>query len=430
MTPSRGARQGSRRGPRRPTRTDTAATGWTGQVIELTVERVAHGGHCVGRYEGRVVFVRHALPGERVNARVTEDRGGSFCRADAVDILSASEDRVTPPCQYAGPGRCGGCDWQHATPAAQRELKAAVVREQLTRLAGLPDVPVTVEELPGGPLHWRTRVQFAVGSDGRAGLRPHRRHDVIPIEDCLIAHEGVRVDWVVERKWPVAESVEVAAGADGQRVILVHGHNGRVRRHNGSPVSLVESAGGRSWQVTGGGFWQVHPAAASTLAGCVSSMLSPQPGERVLDLYAGVGLFAGMLADEVGPTGRVLAVESDPRATEDALVNLADLPQAEMRQSRVDPALIEALAAEASEPGPAYDLVVLDPPRSGAGREVAAALAGLGARAIAYVACDPAALARDLAAFAAAGYRLETLRAFDLFPNTHHVECVALLVPA
>lgn len=150
----------------------------------------------------------------------------------------------------------------------------------------------------------------------------------------------------------------------------------------------------------------------------------------MLDLYAGVGLFAGVLADLVGPTGRVLAVESDPRATEDALVNLADLPQAEMRQSRVDPALLESLAAEAREPGPAYDLVVLDPPRSGAGREVAVALAGLGARAIAYVACDPAALSRDLAAFAEAGYRLETLRAFDLFPMTHHVECVALLTPA
>ena len=163
---------------RRPRPPVDRGLGWTGTEFEVTVGPVAHGGHCVARHEGRVVFVRHALPGERVVARVTEDRHPGFCRADAVEVLEASADRVERPCPYSGPGLCGGCDWQHAAPAAQRALKAAVVREQLARLAGL-DIDVTVEELSGGPLRWRSRARFAVDRSGAAGLRRHRSHDVV-----------------------------------------------------------------------------------------------------------------------------------------------------------------------------------------------------------------------------------------------------------
>ena len=155
------------RSPARPERRDrTRGGGWTGTEFEVTVGPVAHGGHCVARHEGRVVFVRHTLPGERVVVRVTEDRHPGFCRADAIEVLEASPDRVERPCPYSGPGRCGGCDWQHVDPAAQRTLKATVVREQLARLAGLPDVDVPVEELPGGPLRWRSRARFAVDRSG------------------------------------------------------------------------------------------------------------------------------------------------------------------------------------------------------------------------------------------------------------------------
>ncbi|HEY9472736.1 MAG TPA: TRAM domain-containing protein, partial [Mycobacteriales bacterium] len=170
---------------RRPAgrRTRQRATGsgpLVGYELELEVGPVAHGGHCVARYDGRVIFVRHALPGERVIAKVTEDTGGSYARADAVRVLEPSPDRVAPACAHAGPGRCGGCDFQHVSPDAQRRLKAAVVREQLARIAGTTDVAVTVEELPGGPLGWRTRVQFAVDVDGRVGLRRHRSRQVEP----------------------------------------------------------------------------------------------------------------------------------------------------------------------------------------------------------------------------------------------------------
>ena len=167
---------------------------WTDRVLDLDVGAVAHGGHCVARVRvddgrERVVFVRHALPGERVRAVVTEDGGGAFCRADAIAVLDPAPGRVEPPCPWARAGGCGGCDWQHADGPTQRALKTAVLREQLQRLAGV-ERDVTVEELPGGLLGWRHRVRLAIDDDGRAGLRAHRSHDVLPIADCPLVPPG------------------------------------------------------------------------------------------------------------------------------------------------------------------------------------------------------------------------------------------------
>jgi tRNA/tmRNA/rRNA uracil-C5-methylase (TrmA/RlmC/RlmD family) len=392
---------------------------WLGTEFEVEVGAVAHGGHCVARHEGRVVFVRHALPGERVRVRVTEDAGGAWCRADAVTVLDASPDRVAPPCDYAGPGGCGGCDWQHASQDAQLRLKAAVVAEALERLGGLPDVAVTVQALPGGLLGWRTRVQYAADGEGRLGLRRHRSHEVELVDQCPLGTEAVSGVDAPARLWPGAEVVEVVAAPDGVAILETPARQGRTRRqpaHLTGPRFLTEHAAGRDWRVSAGGFWQVHPEAAGTLAAAVLDLLAPAPGERAYDLYAGAGLFAGVLAHAVGPTGHVVAVESDAGAAADARANLAGL--ATVRRAAVADWLAEA------EPA---DLVVLDPPRSGAGTEVMAAICGLARRAVAYVACDPAALARDLREATRHGYRLAALRAYDLFPMTGHVECVALL---
>ena len=410
--------------------------GWAGTEFEVTVGAVAHGGHCVARHEGRVVFVRHSLPGERAVVRVTEDRHPGFCRADAVEILEASPDRVERPCPRSGPGRCGGCDWQHVAPAAQRELKATVVREQLARLAGLTDVDVTVEELPGGPLRWRSRARFAVDRSGAAGLRRHRSHDVVVLDDCPITVEtGARA--VLGQRWPGAGAVDVSVDSTGAVTTTRldrrgHPTSSRVVRPGGDlpeePSTRAERrAGGRDWEVEGTGFWQVHPAAADALVAAVTDFAEVRPGETVLDLYAGVGLFGGALAPSAGPDGRVVCVESDEAACAAAEANLADLPQAEVWQGEIDAAGLGELLAEL---GSAPDVVILDPPRAGAGQAVSRLLAATAARAVVYVACDPAALARDVAAFADAGYRLAAVRGFDAFPMTAHVESVALLVPA
>ncbi|MFJ1648337.1 class I SAM-dependent RNA methyltransferase [Streptomyces sp. NPDC088258] len=428
-----------------------------GEEYEVEVGPVAHGGHCIARTEeGRVLFVRHALPGERVVARVTEgEEGARYLRADAVKILDASKDRVEAPCRFAGPGRCGGCDWQHAKPGAQRRLKGEVIAEQLQRLAGLtPEeagwdgtvMPAPGDKLPQGEVPaWRSRVQYAVDENGRAGLRKHRSHEVEPVDHCMIAAPGVSELGVERREWPQIATVEaIAASGSGDRqvvltpreggrlplveldrpvsVLRVEEHDGGVHRVHGRAF-VRERADGRTYRVGMGGFWQVHPQAPQLLVEAVMQGLMPRKGDMALDLYCGVGLFAGAIAERVGESGAVLGIESGKRAVEDARHNLQSLPRVRIEQGKVDQVLPRTRITET-------DLIVLDPPRAGAGKQTVKHLASLGARRIAYVACDPAALARDLAYFREGGYKPRTLRAFDLFPMTHHVECVAILEPA
>ena len=353
-----------------------------------------------------MVFVRHALPGEQVRVTVTEERR-TYLRADAVEIVTASPWRVSPPCPWAGPGRCGGCDWQHVDLAEQRRLKAVVVQEQLQRLAHV-DREVEVEQVPGSPdgLRWRTRMRFAVDDSSRAGLRRHRSHHVVPIDDCLIAATRMRVPDVVARDWPPGSDLAVDVSGTGERAVSI-----------GAPDDVVtERAVDRDWFVPVGGFWQVHPAAADVLAGVVLDYANADATDSCLDLYSGVGLFAGALAPRAAS---VTAVESDARAASAAERNLAPDKNVTVVRDRVDRWLRRGHGAA--------DVVVLDPPRKGAGRAVVDAIAAFQPRVVVYVACDPAALARDVATLSEHGYVLAELRAFDLFPMTAHVECVAQL---
>ena len=394
--------------------------------VVVDVGPIAHGGHCVARIDGQVVFVRHALPGERVRVRIT-DSSKSFLRADVVEVLEPAPGRVEAPCPYAG--ACGGCDFQHVDPAVQRMLLGDVVREQLQRLAGI-DWVGEVEAVQPDALGWRTRVQFAVDAEGRPGLRRHRSHEVIPIEQCLIAHPDL--PHVLGRRWD-SDSVEAIVSSTGEKLLVTDASiaddveaavagvvavDGTTRGGRGA---LTERVRDTDFRVSGSGFWQVHPAAATTLVDAVLSAADAQTGDVVVDLYAGVGLFTAFLAEVVGESGTVISVESDQRAARDARRNLHGSPQVRLVGETVERALREGSV------GVRADVVVLDPPRTGA-KKVVAAIAELSPRRIVYVACDPAALARDLASFSTLGYRLEGLRAFALFPMTHHVECVVSLV--
>jgi tRNA/tmRNA/rRNA uracil-C5-methylase (TrmA/RlmC/RlmD family) len=434
----------------------------------LDVLAIAHGGHCVARLDGRVVFVRHALPGEVVLARLdpgsVDDR---FWRADAVEVLEASPDRVPARCAISGAGGCGGCDFQHVALSAQLRLKADVLREQLLRLGKVAaDDPLitdlVVEAVPGDQegLGWRTRVGYTVDGQGRAGFRLHRSHEVISAPNCPIAAPEVDEVGAGRLLWKGASRVDVVSGsrqtAGGSPLVVVtpaesvskdrsgtvRGRPAKVRLPElGSGVSVaigtdhgLERVRGRVWnapnvivagtsrpfRVSGAGFWQVHPGAAQILVDTVISAADPQPGELALDLYCGVGLFAAAVGEAVGEGGRVWGVESDSRALADARRNLHDLPWVDLSCERVERALWQLA-------GTTVDLVVLDPPRAGAGRKVIEAVAELAPRRVVYVACDPAALARDVSYAREAGYRLSGLRAFDLFPMTHHMECVAIL---
>ncbi|MGA8257692.1 MAG: TRAM domain-containing protein [Nocardioides sp.] len=360
---------GRARSPRQRT---ARGRSWVGEQMEAEVGPVAHGGHCVARVDGRAVFVRHALPGERVLLQITEGtEGDRFWRADAVSVLEPSADRVAAPCPYAGPDACGGCDFQHVDLAAQRALKATVVAEQLRRGARI-DVQVEVEAVPGDEagLHWRTRQRYVELPDGGLGMRKHRSREVVPIDACLLE------------------------GPDPSH---------EVRGHR--------------FEVAPGGFWQVHPGAPGTLVGAVLDAVDPRVGESALDLYAGVGLFSHFLKQAVGDAGTVTAIEGDASASALTSRNCGD----------VEALLGDVASVLAGWETRSVDLVVLDPPREGAKRQVVEQVVARQPRAVAYVACDPAALARDVAIFAEHGYGLSSLRAFDLFPMTHHVECVALL---
>ncbi len=352
---------------------------------------VAHGGHFIAHADGRTLLVRHALPGERVRVRITAV-SRKIVRADAIEILEPAEDRVAPPCRWSGPGGCGGCDFQHVSIEAQRRLKQQVLVEALTRFGGMdPDdagLETVVRALPGSPdgLHWRTRMRWATGADGSMGLRRHRSHDVVAVDRCLIAVAGS----------------DVPAGAS-------------------APGRVVHELRGRAWRLASDDFWQVHAQLPETLVATVLEFGGPATGQRWWDLYSGAGLFAAFLGEAVGEGGRVDAVEAAPEGTRAARRALHDLPQVALQTAEVA-AWLNDVNAHGRPHG-----VVLDPPRSGAGRGVVEAIAAVGPSVIVYVACDPVALSRDVALLAGAGYRLTAIRAFDAFPMTHHFETVARL---
>ena len=384
-----------------------------GDVVgPVHVTAIAHGGHAVARLGERVVFVRHALPGELVTVRLTDTSKARYWRGDAEHVLVASPDRVVPPCPVAGV--CGGCDFQHVSAPAQRRLKAQVVDEQLRRLAGIDlgaDLDSLVEPAdpddPDNLLGWRTRMRYRI-REGRPAMLRHHSDElvVLPEEGCAIAHPEIEADLVADAARQAQATVDAVVAEDETLYLLDGGPR---------PAPLVSQRVGEvPYEVSGTGFWQVHPRAPQVLVDAVIGGLQPVAGERVWDLYCGVGLFAAQfLAHGLS----VVGVEGSRAAVASARRNA---PGATFHALPVDRSL-------ARLPDP--DLVVLDPPRKGAGAGVCEEIARRRPRAVAYVACDPAALARDLVTFDRSGYRLTSLRAFDLFPMTHHLECVAVLTP-
>jgi 23S rRNA (uracil1939-C5)-methyltransferase len=393
--------------------------------VELAVSGVAAGGEGVARLEdGRVVFVRGGLPGERVTAVVTEERR-RFLRATTLDVVDPSADRVAPPCPLVDAG-CGGCGWQHVALDAQRQFKESIVVDALRRTGGIepPDPqPGPTLEATG----WRTTVRAAIDDDGRAGFRLHRSHDTVSLDGgCLVAHP--LVDEVLRTghfPTPVAEVVVRAGAATGERLVLARPAAagcevpadallvGTDELAAGRRAWIHEVVAGRRWRVSAESFFQGRPDGAEAVVAAVRSAVGDAlvPGARLVDLYSGVGLFAGALG--AGSDGRVVVVETNRSALADARVNLADLPDARI------------LGADVRRWRPsAAGVVVADPSRQGLGADVVGRIGATGAGALALVSCDASALGRDAGLLAAAGWNLESLCLVDLFPHTPHVEVV------
>ncbi|WP_291047925.1 class I SAM-dependent RNA methyltransferase [Herbiconiux sp.] len=474
-------------------------------LVELDIDNVAHGGVTVGRLDGRVVFVADAIPGERVLARIVDDAKSSFWRADTVEVLTASEDRVphvwaAASVERSPEQRAGGAEFGHIALPRQRALKAVVLQDALKRMGGGLERTVEVEAIgadaPDAPdavgapgpdgtapdaaapgTRWRTRLRLHVGPDGRIGPYAARSHTVIPVDDLPLATAAIEESAALSRIVDDAVAVEFVETADGQvRVSRVaeelsktggrghprgsqrgsaRGAGGRGARagaasgtgsRTGSaptsgaaaarkPATITERVGEREFRLAENGFWQVHRDAARTLSAAVqaqtdSALFDPRAANH--DLYGGVGLLAATIGDRFGPATRITTVESDATATDYASANLAEWIGARAVTARVDRYLsdLEKQSSAHELQRLAAATMVIDPPRSGAGKQVVGSLTRLKVAQVVYVACDPVAFARDVALFREAGYELASLRAFDLFPHTHHVETIGVLVRA
>ncbi len=392
---------------------------------------------------GRVLFVRHGLPGERVIAEITEEHP-RWARADAIEILEPSPDRINPACPAAGPGGCGGCDFQHVDLVVQRDLKAMLLEEQLRRVAKI-DHTVVVEAVEGAGLGNRTRIRFGVDELGRLGMRRHGSHDIVAIDHCPLGVEAIGNLDLNEEVWPAGADVEVVAvtgsapiayavldeeeGADdgesiddlspvGDDVISEEGD--QVEDESGSGL-LTTTVLGEEFTVSPGVFWQIHQRAPEVLTQAVLEGLDLREGDRVLDLYCGAGLFTLPIARLVGHSGRVIGIEAADVAAIDAIGNLGDLPQSRILNTTVTGASLRDHLAGASR-------CVLDPPRRGVDRSALLALAGSAVmERIVMVSCDPATFARDLRLLLDQGFSIASIRAFDLFEMTEHIEIVCVV---
>jgi tRNA/tmRNA/rRNA uracil-C5-methylase (TrmA/RlmC/RlmD family) len=388
-----------------------------GQVVQVEIGPIAHGGHFVARYNGQVIFVRHAITNEIAKIKITSV-SSKIAHADVIEVVQVSPDRVKPPCQYAG--SCGGCDFQHINLATQRRFKSEIVKEQFLRI-GKIDLAALGFELntqavePSDGLHWRTRMDFAISANGRIGLFGARRNEVIEIKDCLIADARMSVSELAAREWKSDPRVEVAVSSTNEVSITRSG------RSISGPTQLVEQVGSNTLKISPSAFWQSHKAAPVELVRAALLEIGAKSGDHVLDLYSGVGLFAAALLKEVGDQGLVTLIESDKVAVADAR---------RIFSGKANVKILQGLVAQQLPIIKKADLILLDPPRAGAGEIAIQQMIKLKPRKIVYVACDPAALARDAKILTDSGYKLDHIEAFDLFPMTQHIECLAGFSPA
>jgi 23S rRNA (uracil1939-C5)-methyltransferase len=407
------------------------------QVIDVQLTAMAHGGSALGRHEGRVVFVPYAIPGETVRVEIVESHT-RWAQARLLETLESSPHRVEPPCAYFGPNRCGGCHFQHIAYETQAELKRQVVVDQLARVGGVHNA--NVQEIIGAAEPWgyRNHAQFSVTTDGQLGFLTADTHHVIPVEECLILEPLLDDLWAaLDMEWPQLHRLSLRCGAatgdlmaifeldhyedfdievdfpvscvillaDGETVVLM------------GNAYLTERIAERDYRISAGSFFQVNSAGAEALVQLVHDYLAPTDDGRLVDLYCGVGLFSLALADQVG---HVLGIEADLSAIADFRHNADGMDHVELAEGKAQiilPRLDEAV-----------DLLVLDPPRSGAGKQIVSEIARLGPRRLTYVSCDPATLARDARHLIECGYSLQEVQPIDLFPQTYHVESVALFV--
>lgn len=386
-----------------------------GDLLTLNIEKVAHGGLCVARHDGVVIFVRHALPGEIVEAKlISLAPGKRSWFAQTISVKKASEKRITPKCEFFKADGCGGCDWQHADSQYQRELKLEVLVEQLERFGQVANARQisSINAVEPSQSNWRTRIRVVANDEGKWGFRKTRSHEVQVVDKCLIADNSIND---VLKTLPAGNPDDEILIVKSKEETIVY----PVEKRAPSAPNSTQEVDGHDFAVAGDGFWQVHPGAASVLSRQIKESVQGLKVESFADLYAGVGVLAHSLLQEF-PIANAIVVEADRSAAQNAKENLKSFKNVQVSSERVDK-WVRGVKNK-------FDVVILDPPRSGAGQTVMQQICRQTLQKIIYIACDPAALARDVLIAKKNGWKLETVVAFDLFPQTHHIESVAVLV--
>ena len=405
-----------------------------GEQLVIQLLDMAYGGAAVGRYGegGKVIFVPYGIPGETVRVEIVQDKD-RFAHARLLEVLSASEQRLQPRCPYFG--TCGGCQWQHITYEAQLEYKRSIVRMQLQRIAGLSDATVHPTLGMTEPWHYRNHVQLAVSHSGQLGFMAAGSRQVVPIKQCLLMHPLLEELFdSLDIELPALRKLSLRAGINtGDQMVIFEMEQDQppdvevslscvLLLSDGTPVTLLgspyiyEQVAGRTYRLSAPSFFQVNTYQAGVLVSLISKYLSPGPEDTILYVYCGVGTFALSLATKVK---QVIGIESSPSAVADARVNAAGIDNATFILGRVEDTLPTLDVAS--------PLVVMDPPRAGLSKRTLSALLDRAPQRMVYVSCDPATLARDIKRLLVAGYRLREVQPVDMFPQTYHVECVAVL---
>jgi len=381
-------------------------------IITLNIGAIAHGGHFIARHNSQVIFVRHAITDEVAVVKITSVNS-KIAFGDAIKILKISKDRVASPCKYSSPGKCGGCDFQHISITAQIKFKKFIIHDQFKRIANI-DIEVNVISVePDSGLNWRTRFDFSISENGKIGLYSSGTKEITKIDKCLIAVNTINKLDIFKRKWKGLDRLKISTSSSNQ--VNIH----RSGKNLSGPTQLNEIIGENLYNISPGSFWQSHKNAPKILIEKIIEFANLKLGDCVCDLYGGVGLFSVPILKKIGTTGKVHLIESDKSCIKDARRIFEKNENAIIHFGKVEQKIGKIKN---------IDVIILDPPRNGAGKQVINQIIDKGPRSIIYVSCNPASLARDTKILLANTYSLDKIIGIDLFPMTQHIECVSLFV--
>ena len=379
-----------------------------GDTVTLDIGNIANGGHFVSRHNNQIVFVRHGITGEIANVKITAINS-KFAFGDAIEILKSSKDRVKAPCQYSHPEGCGGCDFQHIVLSTQSDLKKKVIKEQFERIAKIEIDPEIITAEPANGLNWRSRLNLAISENGNVGLHAYRSNKIIEIKKCSIALEKINNLEVFTKKWDQKDNIKISYSSEDDFSISQLG-----QKISGSE-NLKENVDGNKYTISPQSFWQSHKNAPKLLLQHVIKLAEIKKGQIIWDLYGGVGLFTLPLSKLIGEDGEVHLIERDDTCIQDANKMFSSIKNIFIHHGKVEQKLGSVKK---------IDTIILDPPRNGVSKQVINQIIEKKPKLIIYVSCNPSTLARDSKVLLNNNYKLNKIIGLDLFPMTHHIECV------